>query len=69
MQRDVRLAHNYFEALFQPRDMPRITALLNKLATPPGARGEAVRHRALARDLADAPQQQQQLAAAAQQKA
>jgi hypothetical protein len=33
MQRDVRLAHNYFEALFQSRDMPKITALLNKLAT------------------------------------
>jgi tetratricopeptide (TPR) repeat protein len=35
MQRDVRLAHNYFEALFQSRDMPKITALLNKLATSP----------------------------------
>ncbi len=35
MQRDVRLAHNYFEALFQLKDMPRITALLNKLATSP----------------------------------
>ena len=33
MQRDVRLAHNYFEALFQSRDMQKITALLNKLAT------------------------------------
>src|SRR5580693_5124874 len=33
MQRDVRVAHNYFEALFQMRDMPKITALLNKLAT------------------------------------
>jgi tetratricopeptide (TPR) repeat protein len=35
MQRDVRLAHNYFEALFQSRDMGKITALLNKLATSP----------------------------------
>jgi tetratricopeptide (TPR) repeat protein len=33
MQRDVRLAHNYFEALFQSRDMGKVTALLNKLAT------------------------------------
>jgi tetratricopeptide (TPR) repeat protein len=35
MQKDVRLAHNYFEALFQAKDMARITALLNKLATSP----------------------------------
>jgi tetratricopeptide (TPR) repeat protein len=35
MQKDVRLAHNYFEALFQMRDMQKITALLNKLATSP----------------------------------
>jgi len=35
MLKDVRLAHNYFQALFQSRDMPRITALLNKLATSP----------------------------------
>jgi tetratricopeptide (TPR) repeat protein len=33
MQRDVRIAHNYFEALFQLRDLQKITALLNKLAT------------------------------------
>ncbi|MEI7891591.1 MAG: hypothetical protein WCI05_00785 [Myxococcales bacterium] len=33
MVRDVRIAHNYFEALFQMRDIGRITALLNKLAT------------------------------------
>jgi tetratricopeptide (TPR) repeat protein len=33
MMKDVRLAHNYFQALFQARDMGRITALLNKLAT------------------------------------
>ncbi len=33
MMRDVRIAHNYFEALFQSRDIAKITALLNKLAT------------------------------------
>jgi len=35
MLQDVRIAHNYFEALFQGRDLNRITALLNKLATSP----------------------------------
>jgi tetratricopeptide (TPR) repeat protein len=35
MMKDVRLAHNYFQALFQARDMGRITSLLNKLATSP----------------------------------
>jgi len=35
MQKDVRLAHNYFEALFQLKDMGKVTALLNKLATSP----------------------------------
>ncbi len=33
MQKDVRLAHNYFEALFQQRDMNKITDLLRKLET------------------------------------
>ena len=33
MLRDVRIAHNYFEALFQSKDIAKITALLNKLAT------------------------------------
>jgi tetratricopeptide (TPR) repeat protein len=33
MQTDVRIAHNYFEALFQSKDMQKVTALLNKLAT------------------------------------
>lgn len=33
MLQDVRLAHNYFEALFQSKDLQRITSLLNKLAT------------------------------------
>jgi tetratricopeptide (TPR) repeat protein len=33
MQRDVRVASFYFEALFQLRDMQKLTGLLNKLAT------------------------------------
>jgi tetratricopeptide (TPR) repeat protein len=32
MVRDVRLAHNYFEALMHTRDINKVTALLNKLA-------------------------------------
>jgi len=32
MVSDVRLAHNYFEALMHKRDIARVTALLNKLA-------------------------------------
>jgi len=32
MVRDVRLAHNFFEALMHKRDINRVTALLNKLA-------------------------------------
>jgi tetratricopeptide (TPR) repeat protein len=32
MLRDVRLAHNYFEALFQSRDIEKITRLLNYLS-------------------------------------
>jgi tetratricopeptide (TPR) repeat protein len=62
MMRDVRIAHNYFEALFQMRDMPKITALLNKLATSQvrEVKQFAVeRSRALSQMLA---QQQQQLA-------
>ena len=55
MQGDVRLAHNYFEALFQSKDMQKITALLNKLATQSDQGGQAVRDRADARHLADAP--------------
>jgi tetratricopeptide (TPR) repeat protein len=62
MLRDVRIAHNYFEALFQLRDTQKITALLNKLATSPArdVKQFAVeRSRAMAQMLA---QQQQQLA-------
>lgn len=68
MLRDVRIAHNYFEALFQLRDLQKITALLNKLATSQvrEVKQFAVeRSRAISQMLA---QQQQQLAAAAQTK-
>src|SRR5271154_2380087 len=33
MTRDVRIAHNYFEGLMHLRDLSKVTALLNKLAT------------------------------------
>jgi tetratricopeptide (TPR) repeat protein len=62
MLRDVRIAHNYFEALFQMRDLQKITALLNKLATSQvrEVKQFAVeRSRAVSQMLA---QQQQQLA-------
>jgi tetratricopeptide (TPR) repeat protein len=62
MMRDVRVAHNYFEALFQLRDIPKITALLNKLATSQvrEVKQFAVeRSRAISQMLA---QQQQQIA-------
>ena len=55
MQKDVRLAHNYFEALFQSKDMPKVTALLNKLATSPSREVKQFaieRSRALAQMLA-----------------
>ncbi|MBM4361265.1 MAG: hypothetical protein FJ104_01200 [Deltaproteobacteria bacterium] len=35
MARDVRLANNYFEALFQARDIEKVTRLLNALAGSP----------------------------------
>ena len=69
MMRDVRLAHNYFEALFGMRDLQKITALLNKLAT---SQVREVKQFAIERSRAISQmlqQQQQQLAAAAQQKA
>ena len=68
MLRDVRIAHNYFEALFQLRDLPKITALLNKLATSPVREVKQFaieRSRAISQMLA---QQQQQLAATSQAK-
>ena len=64
MQQDVRIAHNYFEALFQSKDMAKITALLNKLATAPNKEVKQFaieRSRAIAQML---QQQQQALAAA-----
>jgi tetratricopeptide (TPR) repeat protein len=64
MLRDVRVAHNYFEALFQLRDLAKITALLNKLATSQVREVKQFaieRSRAVSQMLA---QQQQQLAAA-----
>ncbi len=69
MLRDVRVAHNYFEALFAMRDLAKITALLNKLATSQVREVKQFaieRSRAISQMLA---QQQQQLAAAAQSKA
>jgi len=65
MQQDVRIAHNYFEALFQAKDMGKITALLNKLAT---SSNREVKQFAIERSRAIAQmlqQQQQALAAAA----
>jgi tetratricopeptide (TPR) repeat protein len=35
MMRDVRLAHNYFEALFQSKQIDKVTKLLNALAASP----------------------------------
>ncbi len=69
MQRDVRIAHNYFEALFGMRDLQKITALLNKLAT---SQVREVKQFAIERSRAISQmlqQQQQQLAQTAQQKA
>ena len=66
MSRDVRLANNYFEALFQSKDMAKITALLNKLATSPNKEVKQFaieRSRAIAQML---QQQQQALQAAAE---
>ncbi len=65
MKEDVRLAHNYFEALFQSKDMTKITALLNKLAT---SSNKEVKQFAIERSRAIAQmlqQQQQALQAAA----
>lgn len=68
MQRDVRLAHNYFEALMHKGDIPGVTALLNKLA---GSKVREVKQFAVERSKAVAQllQQQQRKVAAAGQKA
>ena len=64
MQQDVRIAHNYFQALFQAKDMQKITALLNKLAT---SSNKEVKQFAIeqSRAIAQMLQQQQQALAAA----
>ena len=64
MASDVRLANNYFEALFQSRDLERVTKLLNALA---GSPNREVKQFALERSRAVAQylqQQQQKLAGA-----
>lgn len=66
MSRDVRLANNYFEALFQSRQIEKVTKLLNALA---GSPNREVKQFAIERSKLVAQylqQQQQQLAAAAQ---
>jgi tetratricopeptide (TPR) repeat protein len=68
MTADVRLAHNYFEALFQKRQLDRVTKLLNVLA---GSQNREVKQFAIERSKMVAQylqQQQQQLAAATQQR-
>jgi tetratricopeptide (TPR) repeat protein len=59
MTRDVRLANNYFEALFQSRQIDKVTKLLNALA---GSQNQQVKEFALQRSKAVAQflQQQQQ---------
>lgn len=68
MSRDVRLANNYFEALFQSRQIEKVTKLLNALA---GSPNKEVKQFAIERSRLVAQylqQQQQQLAAASQQR-
>lgn len=62
MTRDVRLANNYFEALFQSRQIDKVTKLLNALA---GSQNQQVKDFALQRSKQVAQflqQQQQQIA-------
>lgn len=64
MVNDVRLANNYFEALFQKRQLDKVTKLLNALA---GSSNREVKQFAIERSRAVAQylqQQQQQLAGA-----
>jgi hypothetical protein len=64
MSRDVRLANNYFEALFQSRQIEKVTKLLNALAGSPNKEVKQFaieRSRMVAQTL---QQQAQQLAAA-----
>jgi tetratricopeptide (TPR) repeat protein len=63
MSRDIRLANNYFEALFQSRQIEKVTKLLNALA---GSPSKEVKQFAIERSRLVAQylqQQQQQLAA------
>jgi tetratricopeptide (TPR) repeat protein len=65
MSRDVRIANNYFEALFQARQIEKVTKLLNALA---GSPSKEVKQFAIERSKLVAQylqQQQQQLAGAA----
>ncbi|HXS18647.1 MAG TPA: tetratricopeptide repeat protein [Polyangiaceae bacterium] len=64
MTRDVRLAHNYFEALMHKRDIGRVTTLLNKLAA---SSNKEVKQFAIERSrlVAQVLQQQQQQVARA----
>jgi tetratricopeptide (TPR) repeat protein len=69
MSRDVRLANNYFEALFQSRQIDKVTKLLNALAASPN---REVKQFALERSRSVAQflqQQQAQLAQPAPRKA
>jgi hypothetical protein len=69
MSRDVRLANNYFEALFQSRQIEKVTKLLNALA---GSPSKDVKQFAIERSKLVAQflqQQQAQLQAAQQRKA
>ena len=59
MMRDVRLANNYFEALFQKRDIDRVTKLLNALG---GSQNQQVKQFAAERSRAVAQFLQQQQA-------
>lgn len=68
MMRDVRLANNYFQALFQSRQVDKVTRLLNALA---GSQNRDVKQFAIEQSRAVAQflqQQQAQLAQAAQRK-
>lgn len=64
MATDVRLANNYFQALFQARDIDRVTKLLNALA---GSQNREVKQFAMeqSRQVAQYLQQQQQRLASA----
>ncbi len=68
MTSDVRLANNYFEALFQSRQIDKVTKLLNALA---GSPNKDVKQFAIERSrvVAQYLQQQQQQLAGAQRKA